>query len=77
MSGRPRKRGRRSSSGQGGQRAPKPSVNKEELQAKTVAELKEIATGLELDVKALKKREDLVEAVYRSSSKIMKNEISD
>ncbi len=68
MSARPRKRGRRGGSGGGGggQQEPKPSIKRDELQTKTVAELKAMAGELELDVKALKKKDELVEAVFEA-----------
>ncbi len=64
MSARPRKRGRRG----GGVQAEvvQPSVTRDELQAKTVAELRAMAAEIELDVKALKKKEELVDAVYNA-----------
>ena len=66
MSARPRKRGRR---GGGGQQEPvQPSITREELQAKTVAELRQMATELELDVKAMKK-DEIVAAVYDAKVK--------
>ncbi len=66
MSGRPRKRGRR---GAGGQPEPQaPSVTKEELEFKTVSELRAIAGELEIDAKALKKNE-LVDAVFDAKAK--------
>jgi transcription termination factor Rho len=63
MSARPRKRGRRGGGG-GGQRQEGPSVTKEKLQEKTMPELKEMADELDLDVKGLRKKEDMVQAVY-------------
>ncbi|MDZ4180611.1 MAG: transcription termination factor Rho, partial [Coriobacteriia bacterium] len=63
MSARPRKRGRRG----GGQPAePKPSVTRADLEAKTVAELKVIATELSLDIKPLKKKDELIDAVLEA-----------
>lgn len=59
---RPRKRGRR---GPGPQETVQPSVTREELQAKTVAELKEMAAELEVEVKGLRK-DDVVTAVYEA-----------
>ncbi|MDO9556489.1 MAG: transcription termination factor Rho [Coriobacteriia bacterium] len=66
MSSRPRKRGRRGS-GQPEQQGP--LVNRAELEQKTVAELRQMATELELDVKALKKKDEIVSAVYDSKVK--------
>ncbi len=73
MSARPRKRGRRGgssgsssgSSGGGGQHeAKQPSIKREDLQEKTVAELKAIAIELEIDIKSLKKKDELIDAVF-------------
>ena len=70
MSARPRKRGRRGSSGGGQQDAtPKPSVTRADLEAKTVAELRAMATEMELDVKALKKKDDIINAVLEAKVK--------
>ena len=55
MSARPRKRGRRGGGGQGGEQPPQPSVTRTDLEPKTVAELKAMATELGLDIKVLKK----------------------
>ncbi len=66
MSARPRKRGRR---GGGGGQDPKPSIKREDLESKTVAELKEMANELELDLKSLKKKDDLVNAVLEAKLK--------
>ncbi len=68
MSARPRKRGRR---GGGGQHdaPPKPSVTRPDLEAKTVAELKEMATELALDLKVLKKKDELIDAVLEAKVK--------
>ncbi|MBC7266880.1 MAG: transcription termination factor Rho [Coriobacteriia bacterium] len=62
MSARPRKRGRRS----GAPQEVAPSITREELASKTVAELRQMASELELDTKALKKKDELVEAVYEA-----------
>jgi len=68
MSARPRKRGRRG--GGGGQPdAPKPSITRADLEAKTVAELKTMAGELELDVKTLKKKDELIDAVLEAKVK--------
>ncbi len=67
MSARPRKRGRRGSSGQ--PQEPRPSVTRPELEAKTVAELKVIATELSLDIKVLKKKDELIDAVLEAKVK--------
>ncbi len=69
MSARPRKRGRRGGSGGGQQQQqqqPKPSVTREDLTAKTVAELRTMAGELELDVKALKKKDEIIDAVLEA-----------
>ncbi len=62
MSARPRKRGRRGSGG-GGQEPTKPSVTREQLTELTVAQLREMAAGLEIDTKALKKKDEIIDAV--------------
>jgi len=59
MSSRPRKRGRRG----GGYQEPAPSIKREDLEPLKVAELREKATELGLDVKDLKKKDELIEAV--------------
>jgi transcription termination factor Rho len=64
VSSRPRKRGRRG----GPPQEAAPSVNREELTAKTVVELKAMATELSIDAKGLKK-DELVEAVYDAKVK--------
>jgi len=70
MTARPRKRGRRGGGGApGGQQEPKPSVSREELESKTVAELKALAAELEIDVKTLKKKDELIEAVFEAKLK--------
>ncbi|HAL30421.1 MAG TPA: transcription termination factor Rho, partial [Coriobacteriia bacterium] len=66
VSARPRKRGRR---GGGQPKEVQPSVTREELAAKTVAELRTMASELELDVKALKKKDEIVAAVYEAKVK--------
>ena len=53
MSSRPRKRGRRG----GAPQEVVPSVTREELATKTVAELREMAAAIDLDVKVLKKKD--------------------
>ena len=67
MSARPRKRGRRGGGGPQPE-AVQPSVTREELAAKTVVELKQMAAELELEAKALKK-DELVELVYGAKVK--------
>ena len=64
MSARPRKRGRRG----GGQQPQeiKPSVTRADLDEKKVTELREMATELGLDLKALKKKEEFVAAVLEA-----------
>ena len=64
MSARPRKRGRRG----GGQQPQEvqPSVTREELATKTVAELRAMAAEIDVDVKALKKKDEIIEAVYEA-----------
>ena len=68
MSARPRKRGRRGG-GQGGEAAPQPSITRTDLEPKTVAELKAMATELGIDVKPLKKKDELIEAVLEAKVK--------
>ncbi|PKQ20885.1 MAG: transcription termination factor Rho [Actinobacteria bacterium HGW-Actinobacteria-6] len=66
MSARPRKRGRR---GGPSQAEVAPSVTREELATKTVPELRQMAAELELDVKALKKKDEIISAVYEAKVK--------
>jgi transcription termination factor Rho len=66
MSARPRKRGRR---GGAGYQEPGPTVTKEELAGKTVTELRAMAAELSLDVKALKKKDEIVDAVLEAKVK--------
>lgn len=66
MSARPRKRGRRGGSQQDN---PQPSITKVELEAKTVAELRAMAAEIELDVKALKKKDDIIAAIFEAKVK--------
>jgi transcription termination factor Rho len=65
---RPRKRGRRGG-GSPQEQAPQPSVTREQLIALTVAELRAMATELGLDVKALKKKDEIVDAVLEAKVK--------
>ncbi len=67
MSARPRKRGRRGSGQQ--QEVVQPSITREELAARTVAELRTMAAELELDVKALKKKDEIIAVVYDAKVK--------
>ena len=71
MSARPRKRGRRGGGQQqGGQgEAPKPSVKREDLQTLTVANLKVMATEIGLDIKDLKLKDQLIDAVLEAKVK--------
>ncbi|MDP2232981.1 MAG: Rho termination factor N-terminal domain-containing protein, partial [Actinomycetota bacterium] len=66
MSARPRKRGRRGGSQQ---ENPQPSITKAELETKTVAELRAMAAEIELDVKALKKKDDIITAIFEAKVK--------
>ncbi|MBU4556818.1 MAG: transcription termination factor Rho, partial [Actinobacteria bacterium] len=66
MSARPRKRGRRGGSQQDN---PQPSITKVQLEAKTVAELRAMAAEIELDVKALKKKDDIITAIFEAKVK--------
>ncbi len=72
MSARPRKRGRRGGpggGGGGGQQDPQPSVTRADLEAKTVPELKAMATELAIDAKPLKKKDELIGAVLEAKIK--------
>ena len=69
MSARPRKRGRRGGGQQGGQEAPKPSIKREDLAALTVANLKVMATEIGIDIKELKKKDQLIDAVLEAKVK--------
>jgi len=66
MSARPRKRGRR---GSGQPQDQKPSITRADLEAKKVAELKEMALELGLEVKELRKKDDLICAVLEAKVK--------
>ncbi len=66
MSARPRKRGRR---GGGAPQEVVPSITRADLEAKTVTELKAMATELGLDSKALKKKDALIDAVLEARAK--------
>ena len=71
MSARPRKRGRRGGGqgGPGGQQEAQPSIKREDLVAKTVPELRAMAAELGLDTKLLKKKDEIVEAVFEAKVK--------
>jgi len=69
MSARPRKRGRRGGGSGGYQEQQAPSITREELAGKTVAELKDMATELNLDTKVLKKKDELIDAVLGAKVK--------
>jgi transcription termination factor Rho len=69
MSARPRKRGRRGGGSAGYQEQQAPSITREELAGKTVAELKDMATELNLDTKVLKKKDELIDAVLGAKVK--------
>ena len=69
MSARPRKRGRRGGGGQGAEAPPQPSVTRADLEPKTVVELRAMATELGLDVKALKLKTALIDAVLEAKVK--------
>jgi transcription termination factor Rho len=66
MSARPRKRGRR---GTGGPQEVAPSITRADLEAKTMPELKAMATELSIDVKPLKKKDELIDAVLEAKVK--------
>ena len=69
MSARPRKRGRRGGGQPGGQEAPKPSIKREDLEALKVADLKTMATEIGIDIKELKKKDQLIDAVLEAKVK--------
>jgi transcription termination factor Rho len=68
MSARPRKRGRRGG-GQGAESAPAPSITRADLEPKTIPELKAMGAELGLDLKAVRKKEDLIVAVLEAKTK--------
>jgi transcription termination factor Rho len=65
MSARPRKRGRRGGGGPG-EAPPQPSVTRADLEPKTVTELKAIGAELGLDLKAVRKKDELIDAVLEA-----------
>jgi transcription termination factor Rho len=67
MSARPRKRGRRGGAGAPAEQAP--SITRVDLEGKTVAELKAMAAELSIDAKALKKKDELIDAVLEAKVK--------
>jgi transcription termination factor Rho len=69
MSARPRKRGRRGGGGGGQEAPPQPSIKREDLEGKTVSELKAMATELGIDAKPLKKKDELINAVLEAKVK--------
>jgi len=70
MSSRPRKRGRRSAGGGGGGSQDRgPSTSRADLEAKTVAELREMAAEMTLDIKSLRKKDEIITAVYDAKVK--------
>jgi transcription termination factor Rho len=69
MSARPRKRGRRGGQGGGAEAPPQPSITRTDLEPKTVVELKAMATELGIDIKPLKKKDELIEAVLEAKVK--------
>jgi transcription termination factor Rho len=66
MSARPRKRGRR---GGGQPEAPQPSITRADLEPKTVAELKAMGVELGLDLKSLRKKDEIIEIVLEAKTK--------
>ncbi len=68
MSARPRKRGRRGGGGPG-EAPPQPSVTRADLEPKTVTELKAIGAELGLDLKAVRKKDELIDAVLEAKVK--------
>ena len=71
MSARPRKRGRRGGGQGGGQQdaTPKPSIKREDLEVLKVADLKVMATETGLDIKELKKKDQLIDAILEAKIK--------
>jgi len=69
MSPRPRKRGRRGGSGGGQPETPAPSITRPDLEPKTVAELKVMAEQVGLDIKTLRKKDELIDAVLEAKVK--------
>jgi transcription termination factor Rho len=69
MSARPRKRGRRGGGGPAQEQQPQPSVKREDLIAKTVVELRTMATELGIDTKPLKKKDEIIDAVLEAKVK--------
>ena len=67
MSPRPRNRKPRPQRPQ--QPEVKPSVSRDELSKLKVAELREMARGLEIDEKSLKKKDELIDAVLEARVK--------
>ncbi|MBA4370457.1 MAG: transcription termination factor Rho, partial [Coriobacteriaceae bacterium] len=70
MTSRPRKRGRRGGApgGYGGEPAG-PTITRADLEGKTVTELKTMAEEAGVDAKALKKKDELIEAVLEAKVK--------
>jgi transcription termination factor Rho len=68
MSARPRKRGRRGGGGPG-EAPPQPSLTRADLEPKTVAELKATGAELGLDLKAVRKKDELIDAVLEAKAK--------
>ena len=68
MSARPRKRGRRGGGGPG-DAPPQPSITRADLEPKTVTELKAIGAELGLDLKAVRKKDELIDAVLEAKVK--------
>jgi transcription termination factor Rho len=64
-----RKRGRRSGGGVPGGEPQQPSVKREDLLPKTVAEIKAIGAGLGLDLKAVRKKDELIDLVFAAKIK--------
>ena len=67
MSARPRKRGRRGGAGAPAEQAP--SITRADLEGKTVAELKAMASELNLDIKTMKKKDEFIDAVLEAKVK--------
>ena len=73
MSNRPRKRGRRGSGGggggggnRGGGRPEGPKIKRSDLEGKTMAELRDVAKGMGLDLEGARKKEEIVDKVFEA-----------
>jgi transcription termination factor Rho len=69
MSARPRKRGRRGGAGAPAEQQQAPSITRADLEGKTIAELRAMALELNLDAKALKKKDEFIDTVLEAKVK--------